>query len=105
MSGLKSSRVHRKLDAQIKIIGLELMDLIAVLMLAAISNIFLGRTSFAPVFVLGIPTLLAIILYFVKRDKPEGYLVHLFRYISSPGFYSAAKSDENLESKKEKFIE
>jgi hypothetical protein len=105
MSGLKTSRVHRKLDAQIKIMGLELMDLIAVLMLAAVSNIFLGRTSFAPVFVLGIPALMAVILYFVKRDKPEGYLIHLFRYISSPGFYSAAQTDEALASKRERFIE
>lgn len=105
MSGLKTSRVHRKLDAQIKIFGLELMDLIAVLMFAAISNIFLGRTSFAPLFVLGIPTMLATVLYFVKRDKPEGYLIHLFRYLSSPGFYSAAQSNEELENKKENFIE
>ncbi len=104
MEGLKTSRVHRKLDTQLKILGFEIMDLLAIMMLAAVNNLILGRLKFAPVFVIVIPTLLAAVLYIVKRDKPENYLLHLLRYLSSPGLYSAGLKNEKLEEKRRNFI-
>lgn len=104
MEGLKSSQVHRKLDAKLKIIGFEIMDLLAILMLAAFNNLFLGRTSFAPVFVLVIPSIVAVGLYLVKRNKPEGFLVHWLRYVSSPGVYSSGQVNHAIEEKRRRLI-
>jgi len=104
MEALRTSRVHRKLDSRLKILGLEIMDLLAVMGLAATNNLFLGRTSFAPVFVILMPLSLAVVLYFVKRNKPENYLLHLLKYLSSPGFYSAGAINTKLEEKRKALI-
>ncbi len=104
MEELKTSTVHRKLDAKLKIAGLEVMDLIAVLMLAAVSNLVFGGMKFAPVFVLLLPSLLAATLYFAKRDKPEGFLLHLLRYWTTPGLYSAGYLNGQLEQKRRKLL-
>ncbi len=104
METLKASRVHRKLDAKLKIIGFEIMDLLAILMLAAVNNLFLGRTSFAPVFVLVIPSILAVGLYLVKRNRPEGFLIHWLRYVTTPGVYSAAQVNRSIEEKRRRLI-
>ena len=80
------------------------MDLLAIMMLAAMNNLLLGRISFAPVFVIVIPSIMAAVLYIVKRNKPEDYLVHLLRYLSSPGLYSAAAINEKIEEKRKVLI-
>ncbi len=82
---LKTSTVHRKLDAKFKIGGIEAADLLAVLLLAAVMNLFFGRISFGPIFIFGLPALLFCSLYFGKRGKPDGYLLHAVKYILSPG--------------------
>lgn len=104
MEGLNSSTVHRKLDARLKILGFEVMDLIAVLTFAAVNNLIWGRSSLAPLFVLVLPMIGAIVLYTVKRNRPEGFLIHWLRYISTPGLYSAAQKNKYLEEKRKRFI-
>ena len=104
VESLKTSRVHRKLDTRLRILGLEIMDLLVVMGIAATNNLFLGRTSFAPIFVLLLPLVLAIILYFIKRNKPENYLLHLLKYLTSSGFYSAGSVNEQIELKKKILI-
>lgn len=104
MEGLKTSRVHRKLDSQLKILGLEIMDLLAIMLLAAVNNLLLGQMKLAPVFVIVIPSITAAVLYVVKRDKPENYLLHLLRYLTSPGLYSAGLRNEMMEEKRSNFI-
>lgn len=80
------STVHRGLDVRMKVGGLEALDLIASLILAAIMNVF----GFPTLFVLGIPVLALLALYFGKRNKPDGFLLHLIRYYMTPGHFSAA---------------
>jgi hypothetical protein len=82
---LKTSTVHRKLDAKFKIGGVEATDLLAVLLLAAIMNLFFGRMTIGPVFMFGFPALLFFALYFGKRGKPDGFLLHAVKYFLSPG--------------------
>lgn len=82
---LKASTVHRKLDAKFKIGGMEATDLLAVLLVAAVMNLFFGRFSFGPIFIFGLPSILFCTLYFGKRGKPEGYLPHALKYYLSPG--------------------
>lgn len=80
------------------------MDLLAIMMFAAVNNLLLGRMKFAPVFVIVVPAVMAAVLYIVKRDKPENYLLHLLRYLSSPGLYSAGAKNQKLEEKRRTLI-
>lgn len=91
MQELDSSIVHRNLDAKLKIGGLEALDLLIVLIFSAFMGIFFdgGKLGFLFVFIL--PLALLIFLYFLKRNRPEGYLRDVLRFSLSRGFYSASE--------------
>ncbi len=91
---LEKSTVHRKLDAKFKIGGVEAADLIAVLLLAAVLNLFLGRITIGPIFIFGLPGILFFALYFGKLGKPDGYLMHALKYYISPGRIEAGEKQE-----------
>ncbi len=82
---LQKSPVHRGLDVKMKVGGLEALDLIFVLILAGGMNM-LGIPS---LIVLSVTVSALCTLYLGKRGKPEGYLLHLLRYLTTPGNYSA----------------
>lgn len=86
---LKSSSVHRHLEVKWKIGPFEGLDLLIILIIASSMNLIFGnsRIGFYMVFVL--PSILAIILYLGKRGKPEGYLFHLLKYLTSKGHFLA----------------
>jgi hypothetical protein len=92
---LKTSTVHRKLDRKLKIAGLEAPDLLAVLMFGAIMNLIFGQTALALPIVIILPSVMLLVLYFGKRDKPDGYLLHLLRFYFTPGFYSAGEDPKH----------
>lgn len=95
---LQRSSVHRGLDIRMKVAGMEAIDLIATLILSATLNLF-QLPSFL---VLGLPGAALVTLYFGKRNKPDGFLIHLARYYITPGHYSAgalSQQGERLESK------
>jgi hypothetical protein len=92
---LKRSQVHRRLDAKLKVGGAEASDLLLSLILAAILNLILGRVPYGAVFIFGIPALLFAGLYFGKRGKPDGYLLHAIKYYLSPGeLWAGSLGDE-----------
>ena len=91
---LDQSTVHRKLDAKLKIAGLEAPDLLFVLIFAAVMNLFFGRTSLALPLVIILPSLMLLILYIGKRDKPDGFMIHLARFYLTPGFLSAGQESK-----------
>lgn len=91
---LQSSSVHRKLDAKLKIVGLEAPDLLFVLIFAAVMNLFFGRTSLALPLVIALPLLMLFALYVGKRDKPDGFMIHLARFYLTPGFFSAGEESK-----------
>lgn len=93
---LKTSQVHRKLDAKFKIGGVEAADLLGVLLLAGIMNLFLGRIPYAALFVFGIPALLFVGLYFGKRGKPDGYLQHAIKFYLSSGALRAGSLEDKI---------
>jgi hypothetical protein len=92
---LRRSAVHRKLDAKFKIGGMEATDLLTVLILAAVLNLIFGRISIGPIFVIGLPSILFCALYFGKRDKPDGFLLHTLKYYLSPGDIRAGEKKES----------
>lgn len=91
---LKTSRIHRRLDAKMKVGGIEAADLLVVLILTSILNLILGQIPFGPIFIFGIPALLLVVLYFGKRGKPEGYLLHAIRFHLSDGDLAAGGTEE-----------
>jgi len=95
---LKESTVHRKLDAKLKIGGMEAPDILGVLIFASIMNLFFGRSSLSFLFVIILPLIFLIILYFGKRGKPDGYLIHLVRYYLTAGYYSAGENQKDIET-------
>ena len=91
---IQTSSVHRNLDAKMKILGFEAMDLLFVMIVAAVMNLFFGQSSFSVVFVFFTPLLLLMILFFGKKNKPDDYLIHLLRYHIQDDFMSAGKDSE-----------
>lgn len=92
MNELKSSTVHRNLDARLKIVGMEVHDLLFILLFASVMNLLFGRTALAIYLVFLFPLALATVLFLAKRNQPDKYLIHLFRFYMSPGFYSAGEA-------------
>lgn len=87
------SKVPRALESKSKLFGFELADLLFIFLYLAISNFLFGRTQFKlPLVWIG-TLLIAGILYFVKRNKPDGYLQHWGEFKRNPGILSAASPD------------
>lgn len=101
---LSISKTYKGLTVTMKIGGFEAFDLIICLLLAAVSNLVLGRTALAPLFIIVFPTAALVALYLVKRGKPEGYVFHLLKYILTPGHYSTAYFSEDEEKRRRRII-
>lgn len=102
---LKSSTVHRNLDAKLKVVGLEVHDLLFVLLFASVMNLLFGKTAFAIYLVFLLPMTMAGVLFFAKRNKPDQYLIHLIRFYLSPGFYSAGQTNSGEDRMRAKINE
>ena len=50
------------------------------------------------------PAVGALILLFIKRNKPDGFLIHLIRFYLRPGKFSAGTMPRNYEKLQRKFI-
>ena len=99
---LKTSRVHRALEAQIKVAGMEASDLFLVLILANFMELIFGHTQLRGIFVFGLPLILAAVLFLTKRGRPPNYLLHLMRYHYSPSKYSAGIEPRDEDKRKGK---
>jgi hypothetical protein len=104
MQELDSSIVHRNLDAKIKIGGLEALDLLMVLVFSAFMGLFFDGGLIGFVFIFLLPLTLLIALYFIKRNKSEGYMGDVLRFYLSSGFYSATSPLKNALNLKIKII-
>ena len=95
---MRTVPVSKCLDKQLKIAGFEVFDLLAIFLVLSALNLFFGQTGYS-LFLVWLPSsLLAILLRYGKRDKPEKYLVHLLRYWVRPGIYSAFLESQNQKS-------
>lgn len=92
---LKTSEIHRRLDAKFKIGSVEASDLLSVLLLAAVMNLVLGRVPYGAVLIFGIPAALFVGLYFGKRGKPDGYLQHAIKFYLSSGELLAGNKEDH----------
>lgn len=102
---LEITPVYRNLHARVSLLGLELEDLIAVLVLAAMMN--LAAHLVGPhatvlgmplnLFMeLGVPALAVPSLILFKYGRPRGYLEDLLRSLLAPRAWCALEADPEL---------
>lgn len=86
---LRQTTVSQSLDRKLKMFGFEVPDLLAIFLVLAVLNFVFGQTDFK-LFLVWLPTaLIAGVLHFGKRGKPDNYLIHWLRFQFKPGIYSA----------------
>ncbi|USN48504.1 MAG: hypothetical protein H6626_05275 [Pseudobdellovibrionaceae bacterium] len=86
---LTTTSVSKCLDKKTKIFGFEMGDILLVFILLAVLNLFFGKTDQKLLLVWLPPTLLALLLRYGKKGKPENFIVHWLRFQFAPGIYSA----------------
>jgi len=91
---LLTSTVPRSLDTKSKILGLELSDVLILLLNLSVENLIFGSTEAKIPMVFGTSLLLGGLLFFVKRGKPDQYLQHFAEHLVSPTVLSANTVDE-----------
>jgi hypothetical protein len=101
LMALDRSVVHRNLDSKVKIMGMELFDIITVGAFASTMNLLFRETPMAALMVFGLPVLLSLVIYFGKKGKPDRYLQDLIRFSIFPGVFCVGEelNDELLRRK------
>lgn len=88
---LQTSTIHKNLDTKIKVFGLDVQDLLFILLLCMVLNFLFAGLPFSEFIVFGLPSVFSIILYFGKKGKPEGFLFDLIKFYLTLGHFSAAE--------------
>lgn len=88
-----TSTVPRTLETKNKILGLELSDVLVLLLNLSAQNLIFGSTSFKIPMVFGTSLILGLALFFFKRGKPDHYLQHFFEHFVSPTTFAANTID------------
>jgi hypothetical protein len=91
------SKVPRSLEAKTRLFGFELSDLLLIFLYLSISNLLFGATRLKFLLVWVGSCSLASILYFVKRNRPDGFIQHLGEFYRTPGILSAGAPDLDYE--------
>ena len=88
------SSVPRTLETKNKILGLELSDVLILLLNVSVENLIFGTTSLKVPMVFGTSLLFIGILFFVKRGKPDLYLQHSLEHLLRSPIQSENAKDE-----------
>lgn len=95
---MQSTEVSRCLDRKLTMCGFEIPDILAIFLSLSVLNFVFGRTSMKLVLV-WLPTiLLAAVLRWGKKGKPDKYLIHWLRFQIKPGVYSAFSDPSPVDS-------
>ncbi len=91
---LLTTIVPRTLETKNKILGLELSDVLLLLLNISVENLIFGSTPLKIPMVFGSTLLFAAVLFLFKRGKPDGYVQHYAEYLMSPTVFAANAVDE-----------
>ena len=97
---MMTSRVYRNLETRPKIAGIDAFDFLLVLLFSGIMNLIFGGTALGIYLVFVLPTILMGILYFGKKNKPEGILRRFILFTLLPSFFKAGRGREKLRKEK-----
>ena len=81
---LLTSVVPRTLETRSKILGLELSDVLILVLNLSLENLVFGGTGFKIPMVFGTSIALALVLFVFKRGKPDLFLQHFFQHLLLP---------------------
>ncbi|MBL7545512.1 MAG: hypothetical protein JNL11_16960 [Bdellovibrionaceae bacterium] len=90
---LLTSSVPRTLETKNKILGLELSDVLVLLLNLSVQNLIFGATSLKIPMVFGTSFVLGLVLFFFKKGKPDLFLQHFVEHLISPTVSSANAKD------------
>ena len=93
---MRTTAVSKCLDRKLVIFGFEVLDILAVFLVLSILNFLFGQAPMKLLLVWAPSLLLAVVLRFGKRGKPDKYLIHWIRYQIKPGSYSAFTETPHL---------
>ena len=97
---LETSRVYRNLEMKLKIAGFDAFDFLLILLFSGIMNLIFGGTALGIYFVFILPGLIMAVLYFGKRNKPEGFLKRFIRFYFLPACFKAGESENQRRKEK-----
>jgi hypothetical protein len=88
---LRVVNVSKCLDKRLILFGFEVYDLLAIFLTLSVLNLLFGQMNTGMKFLfVWLPTvIIALVLHYGKKGKPEMYLVHWVRYQIKPGTLSA----------------
>lgn len=93
--GLLTSAVPRTLETKNKILGLELSDVLLLILNLSIQNLVFGSTALKIPMVFGTSLGLGLLLFFFKRGKPDGFIKHYVEHLVSPAIRTANALDRD----------
>lgn len=86
---MRTVEVSKCLDKKLMMFGFEVVDILVIFFSLSVLNFLFGQSSLKIFFVWLPPIVLALILRYGKRGKPDKYLLHWLRYQIKPGILSA----------------
>ncbi len=91
---LLSSRVPRSLEAKTKLFGFEIGDLLLIFINLSTLNLIFGGSKLRYPIVWGSTAFLLIMIYFVKRGRPDSFIQHAIEHSMRPPVLFANLTDE-----------
>jgi hypothetical protein len=84
---MRAVETSRCLEKKLALFGFEIFDLVAIFITLSVLDLLFGESRYALLEV-WIPTaLMALALHYGKKGKPDKYLVHRLKYLTSPARY------------------
>ena len=102
---LLTTKVPRSLEMKTKLFGFELADVLIIFGNLTLTNLVFGTTPFRIPVVWGSTLILGILLFFVKRGKPDGYLQHYGEFLIAADYRAAGAPDLLFQNRKEIKVE
>lgn len=84
---LPNSKVYKCLDKKTLILGFEITDLFALMLVLAILSFVTGNTAYKAVFTWMPVMILGAVIRLAKRGKPDQFIIHWLKYQLTPGVY------------------
>jgi hypothetical protein len=86
---LNSTPVTRCLDQKFRILGFEVLDLLAIFLLLSVLHLLFGDLG-SQVIMIWLPSsAFALVLWIGKRNKPDNYILHWIKFYIKPGVINA----------------
>lgn len=95
MEELNQSTVYKIMDSKIKILGLELFDILITLIISSTLNLFFDSSTENFLLSVIFPLTLLLSFSFYKRNKPDDFIINSIRFYKLPGVLCSSSTPLN----------